>query len=168
VINSLESLPLSSDVFIDANIFLYHIMKRPKFFPACNVFLSRIESGSYNGITSTLVLNEVLHKLIVAEAAKIYRLCSEQNVVNMLKREPEKISELMQVWKNYADLKDYPIIICSFDETALDMAVDLSNRHGLLISDASHLAVMKAQGITNIATNDSDFERVNGIDIYKP
>jgi len=115
-------------------------MKRPKFFPACNVFLTRIESGSYNGITSTLVLNEVLHKLIVAEAAKIYRLHSEQNAVN----------------------------ICSFDETALDMAVDLSNRHGLLISDASHLAVMKAQGITNIATNDSDFERVNGIDIYKP
>ena len=88
--------------------------------------------------------------------------------MNILKREPEKISELSQVWKNYADLKDYPIIICSFDETALDMAVDLSNRHGLLISDASHLAVMKAQGVTNIATNDSDFERVNGIDIYKP
>jgi predicted nucleic acid-binding protein len=168
VINSLESLPSSSDVFIDANIFLYHIMKRPKFFPACNAFLARMEAGSYNGFTSTLVLNEVLHKLIVAEAAKIYRLRSEQDAVNVLKREPEKISELSQVWKNYADLKDYPIIICSFDEAALDVAVDLSKRYGLFISDASHLAVMKAQGVTNIATNDSDFGRVDEIDIYKP
>ncbi len=168
MINSLESLPLSSDVFIDANIFLYHIMKRPKFFPACNVFLTRIESGAYNGITSTLVLNEVLHKLIVAEATKIYGLHSEQDAVSILKREPEKISELSQVWKNYVILKDYPIIICSFDEAALDMAVDLSNKHGLLISDASHVAVMKSQGIANIATNDRDFERVDGIDIYKP
>ncbi len=48
------------------------------------------------------------------------------------------------------------------------MAVDLSNKHGLLISDASHLAVVRAQGIANIATNDRDFERVNGIDVYKP
>lgn len=168
MINSLESLPPSSDVFIDANIFLYHIMKRPKFFPACNAFLERMESGSYNGFTSTLVLNEMLHKLIVAEDAKIYGLRSEQDAVNVLKREPEKISELSQVWKNYADLKDYPIIINSFNEASLDVAVDLSKKHGLLISDASHLAVMKAQGITNIATNDSDFERANGINIYKP
>jgi len=30
------------------------------------------------------------------------------------------------------------------------------------------VAIMKAQGIANIATNDRDFGRVNGIVIYKP
>lgn len=105
---------------------------------------------------------------MVAEAIKVYGLHPEQDAVNILKRVPEKISKLSQVWENYSILKDYPIIICSFNEAVLDMAVDLSNKHGLLISDASHLAVMKAQGIANIATNDRDFERVNGIDVYKP
>jgi len=50
----------------------------------------------------------------------------------------------------------------------MDTAIDLSRRFGLLISDATHIAIMKAQGIANIATNDVDFERVNGIVIFKP
>lgn len=54
MINSLESLPLSSDIFIDANIFLYHMMKRPKFFPACNLFFTRIESGTYKELPPPL------------------------------------------------------------------------------------------------------------------
>lgn len=68
MINSLEALPRSSDVFIDANIFLYHIMRRPKWFLPCHEFFMAIESGAYNGFTSTLVINEVLHKLMIAEA----------------------------------------------------------------------------------------------------
>ncbi len=168
MINSLEALPLSSEVFIDANIFLYHIMRRPKFLPPCHNFFVAIESGAYNGFTSTLVLNEVLHKLILAEATNTYGLRSEHDVANVLKQDPAKIRGLSQVWKTYSVIKDYPIIICSCDESVLDMAVNLSNKYGLLISDATHLAVMKSEGISNIATNDSDFQRLNEIDVYKP
>jgi len=168
VINSLEALPLSSEVFIDANIFLDHIMRRPKFLPPCHNFFVAIESGAYNGFTSTLVLNEVLHKLILAEATNTYGLRSEHDVANVLKQDPAKIRGLSQVWKTYSVIKDYPIKICSCDESVLDMAVNLSNKYGLLISDATHLAVMKSQGISNIATNDTDFQRLNEIDVYKP
>ena len=147
MINSLKALPLSSDVFIDANIFLYHIMRRPKFFQPCHDFFAAIESGAYNGFLSTLVLNEVLHKLILAEATNTYELRSEHD---------------------YSDIKEYPIIICSCDRSVLDMAVGLSNKYGLLISDATHLAVIKSEGISNIATNDTDFQRLNEIDVYKP
>jgi predicted nucleic acid-binding protein len=168
VINSLKTLPLTSDVFIDANIYLYPVMKRPKFFPPCHEFFTAIESGAYNGFTSTLVLNEVLHKLILAEATNTYGLRSKHDVANVLKQDPAKIRGLSQVWKTYSVIKDYPIIICSCDESILDMAVDLSNKYGLLISDATHLAVIKSEGISNIATNDTDFQRLNEIDVYKP
>ena len=168
MINSLEALPGSSDVFIDANIFLYHIMKRPKWFLPCHEFFMAIESGAYNGFTSTLVLNEVLHKLMLAEATHTYGLRSEYDAANALKRDPDKISGLSQVWKSYSAIKDYPIIIYGCNESLLDMAVDLSNKYGLLISDATHLAVIKAEGIFNIATNDRDFQRIDDINIYKP
>ena len=168
MIYSLEALPLSSNVFIDANIFLYHIMRRPKFLLPCHNFFVAIESGAYNGFTSTLVLNEVLHKLILAEATNTYGLRSKHDVANVLKQDPAKIRGLSQVWKTYSVIKDYPIIICSCDESVLNMAVNLSNKYGLLISDATHLAVMKSEGISNIATNDSDFQRLNEIDVYKP
>ena len=114
------------------------------------------------------MLNEVLHKLILAEATNTYGLRSEHDVANVLKQDPAKISGLSQVWKTYSVIKDYPIIICSCDESVLNMAVNLSNKYGLLISDATHLAVMKSEGISNIATNDSDFQRLNEIDVYKP
>ena len=143
-------------------------MKRPKLFPPCHEFFMGIESGAYNGFTSTLVLNEVLHKLMLAEATHTYGLHSEHDAANVLKQNPEKIMGLSQVWKTYSDIKDYPIIICSCDESVLDMAVNLSNKYGLLISDATHLAVIKSEGISNIATNDSDFQRLNEIDVYKP
>jgi predicted nucleic acid-binding protein len=168
VINSLDALPLFSDVFIDANIFLYHIMRRPKFFQPCHNFFVAIESGTYNGFTSTLVLNEVLHKLILAEATNTYGLRSEHDAANVLKQDPLKIRGLSQVRKTYSAIKDYPIIIFSCDEYVLDMAVDLSNKYGLLISDATHLAVIKSNGISNIATNDTDFQRLNEIGVYKP
>lgn len=80
----------------------------------------------------------------------------------------ERISGLSQIWKNYSDIKEYPVVVCDFGEAIMDKAVELAKRHGLFISDATHLAIMNDQGITNIATNDSDFERVNGIDVYKP
>ena len=38
----------------------------------------------------------------------------------------------------------------------------------LMSNDAMHVATMKRHGITNIATNDLDFERVEWIKIWKP
>ncbi|MCK4734821.1 MAG: PIN domain-containing protein [Methanophagales archaeon] len=40
--------------------------------------------------------------------------------------------------------------------------------YALLTNDAFHVATMKRYGITNIATNDPDFERVNGTKVWKP
>ena len=60
------------------------------------------------------------------------------------------------------------MVIHSIDKATMDMATDLSSRYGLYISDASHLAVMKMNGISNIATNDNDFQRIADINIYKP
>ncbi|HJH26735.1 MAG TPA: hypothetical protein C5S37_08180 [Methanophagales archaeon] len=37
-----------------------------------------------------------------------------------------------------------------------------------MATDAFHVATMKRYGITNIATNDPYFERVNGIKVCKP
>lgn len=99
---SLDLLPVPSNVFIDANIFPYHILKRPQLFPSCEDFLMRIEEGEYNGFTSTMVLNEVLHKLVLAETIKSYRLRSERDAIKLLKEKPERISGLSQVWKSYS------------------------------------------------------------------
>ena len=46
--------------------------------------------------------------------------------------------------------------------------VDLSKRYRLLAMDSAHLAIMKRNQLTNLATNDADFERVADLKIWKP
>ncbi len=46
-----------------------------------------------------------------------------------------------------------------------DIAIDSKV---LLPNDAIHVATMKRHGITSIATNDPDFERVGWLKVWKP
>ena len=166
--NSLDKLLIDSKIFVDANIFLYAILGNPVLKPRCQKFLVKIENGQYRAMTSSLVLNEVLHKLMLTETVRTYGLNSERDALKLIKEKPELISNMSLVWKNYSELKKYPIIIFGVDEKALDMAVLLSRKYGVLISDAVHAAIMKLNTIDNIATNDGDFERIEGITVWKP
>ena len=46
--------------------------------------------------------------------------------------------------------------------------VVLSRRYSLMAADAIHLSMMRLNEVTNIATNNNDFERVEGITQWKP
>src|SRR6266566_2285966 len=50
----------------------------------------------------------------------------------------------------------------------LARGADLSAQHRLLTNDALTLAVMEKRGVTALATNDDDFDTVEGITVYKP
>jgi predicted nucleic acid-binding protein len=47
-------------------------------------------------------------------------------------------------------------------------AAAICQAHGLLTNDALIVAVMQRHGITHLATNDDDFDRVPGITVWKP
>ena len=98
----------------------------------------------------------------------MYRLSSERDALKLIKEKPELISNMSMVWENYSELKKYPITIFSIDDEALNTAVMLSRKYGILISDAVHASIMKINTVDNIATNDSDFERIEGITVWKP
>jgi predicted nucleic acid-binding protein len=62
-------LPDRTEVFIDANVFVYHFSGPTEYTDFCSRFLQRIEEGRLSGFTSTLVLAETLHRLMIIEAA---------------------------------------------------------------------------------------------------
>jgi len=47
-------------------------------------------------------------------------------------------------------------------------AGDLAQQYGLLTGDALAVAVMQSTGLTSIASNDIDFDRIPGIVRYQP
>ncbi len=65
----LADLAANDAIFIDSNILIYHFGPHPTFGSACNLFIQRIEKGELHGFTSTHVLAEVAHQLMIAEAS---------------------------------------------------------------------------------------------------
>jgi len=61
----LEEIAPEESVFIDSNIFIYHFTGTSE---ECSHFLSRCERKDLSGVTSTNVLLEVLHRLMLIEA----------------------------------------------------------------------------------------------------
>jgi len=97
LISSLDLLAPQSKIFIDTNIFLYGSMDYTKYRATCRKFLQNIESGAYLAATSALVLNEIVHKLILAETTKTYQLRSESEAKKLI----DEIIE-SEIW-NYDD-----------------------------------------------------------------
>jgi predicted nucleic acid-binding protein len=61
-----------------------------------------------------------------------------------------------------------PLTILSVTGTQASRAADFSRQHGLLTNDALIVAVMQDHGLTHLASNDADFDRVPGITRYAP
>jgi predicted nucleic acid-binding protein len=53
-------------IVVDANSFLYSFTAHPRFGPACQKLLTRIETGDIIGTTSAHVVGEVAHRLMSA------------------------------------------------------------------------------------------------------
>lgn len=62
-------IPDHSEVFVDANVFVYHFSGPTEYTNSCTQFLQRIEEARLSGLTSVLVLAETLHRLMIIEAA---------------------------------------------------------------------------------------------------
>ena len=67
----LDEIPTGTRVFVDSNIFIYHFLGISE---SCTSFLSRAESQDIVAYTSTIVLAEVLHRLMIAEVVERYNL----------------------------------------------------------------------------------------------
>lgn len=164
----LSSIPSGTSVFIDANIFLFDIFEDPDFGDASYDFIKKIESLEIKGYTSTLVLDEVLFKMILMEASNKLNV-SMKNVVGLLKKEPDKLAALEKSWKNIQEIQNMEnLTIFGVTPATFKDAVEIAQNYKLLPHDATHAAVAKEMNIRNIASNDEDFKHVDFLKVWKP
>lgn len=163
----LSGLAGDTRVFVDSNIFIYHFSNFEKFAEACLDFFQKIEDGKLSGYTSTLALAEVLHGLMVMEASKKFNI-SPKNVVKNLKDNPDWIASLCDHSKSLDFIENIGIFILPVNAHDLKTSVDLKIQYRLLTMDAINLSVMKNNHISDIASNDGDFDRVDFITRHTP
>jgi predicted nucleic acid-binding protein len=91
---TLDQVPAGSHVFVDSNILVYHFQPHPGFGPMCHRLLERIERQDIEGYTSTNLLGELAHRLMVIEAGalpgwgggKVLNRLKQHGVVKQLTR----------------------------------------------------------------------------------
>ena len=160
----LDEIKTDSEVFIDANIFIYHFTGVSK---KCGDFLNRCEQGDLTAITSVNVILEVLHRLMMVEAVK-KNLVKPPNIVRKLNQIPEKIRGLNEYFVNTQKINEMGIEIrpVTFETVIKSQMVRMA--YGLMVNDSVIVASMQEEGLKLLATSDTGFEKVDEILVYSP
>jgi predicted nucleic acid-binding protein len=161
------NLPPGAPIFLDANTLVYHFQPHPLFGPACNQLVQRIEQQDLLGFTSTHILSELAHRLMTIEASGLPGW-SATKIVAQLKQQPAVLSTLTRFRAAVETVLQSRLQILTVAPSMVSGATGISQQSGLLSNDALIVAVMQANGLTNLASNDSDFDRVSGITRYSP
>ena len=157
-------LPAGAAIFLDANVLVYYFSAHSAFGPACQQLVKRIETGEIAGHTSTAVLSELAHRLMTLEAMMRFGWTSK--VVDRLKRNPSSVGQLSRFRQAVARVPQLQIRVLTIPEGLVEAAADISQQTGLLSNDALLIAVMQTNSLTNLASHDSDFDRVSGLTRY--
>jgi uncharacterized protein len=159
-------LPAGSLSFVDTNVFVYHFIENPPFSQECRGYLARIISGEIFAVSAAMVVADAIHK-VMAEEARLRRGI-DGGTVRFLQHHPAEITSLNAFVAAAQQLEQLPIRILPIDVTLIRRATELAKLHGMLTNDAIIVALIERHGITHLATNDDDFDRVPGITVWKP
>ena len=163
----LTDIPDGVVCYLDATIFYYHLVNVPALSDDCSDLLTRIERGRVQGVTSSVAIAEATHKVMLAEVVQRHGV-DHRGLIARLKRHPELLDGLTNHSQVVATVRSLrlPVEVITLD--LLAHGAELSSQKRLLTNDALTLAVMEKLGVTALATNDDDFDAVEGLTVYKP
>jgi predicted nucleic acid-binding protein len=164
---SFDNIPTGASVFLDANCLIYEVIADPTYGPACKRLLERIENKELQGFSSAHVISEMAHRLMTIEAAIVLSR-PLSGMANWLRRHPAEVKRLTRHRTAIDGLAAIPITILPISGTHVSKAADLSVQFGLLTNDALVISMMQDQRMNILASLDSDFDQVPGIQRYSP
>ena len=162
-----EDIPSGASVFLDANVFVDDFGPDPQFGIPSRNLLERIELGDLRGFCSTHELSNVAHPLMTLEACRTSGW-PYAGIGQRLRNHPTDITQLSRFRLALDEIVAIGIRVLSVTGQHVLRAGDLSRQHGLLSGDALIVAVMEAHNLTELASNDSDFDRVPSLTRYGP
>ena len=160
----INDIPDSRGVFIDANIFIYHFAGISK---QCTHLFERIRDGELTGFVNTIILAEVLHRRMIAEAIE-KGLVTSKNAVRRLKERPDFVKSLTQYSQDVQDIIKTPLTVESVTKEDILASASIRRAHGVLTNDSIILATMERLSIVDFVTHDNDFDDISKLKLWKP
>jgi len=162
-----DQIPPGSSIVVDANILVYYFSPDPSFGFACAKLVSRIRKSEVIAVTPSSALADALHRIMLFEIMLTNNF-TPSGLVRRLKRRPELVKTANQLTRVLEEIEAIGVRILRVTRELLSVAAGRSQETGLLMGDATLVAVMQQENITNIASHDADFDRVPGIVRYSP
>ncbi|MFV1980022.1 MAG: type II toxin-antitoxin system VapC family toxin [Rhodothermia bacterium] len=160
---ALSELPAGSDVFIDANIFIYGLTPQSS---EATDFLRRCSREEVYGVTLFEIVNEATHRFMLAEA--VSKGDVERANAKTLGRRPEVVRNLTEYWVTTRRILGLNLLFLATEREVLIQAHQERQTAGLLTNDSMIVACMRNLGLERLASNDGSFDRVPGIQLYSP
>ncbi len=128
-------------VYIDTNIFVYALQDTDELGDNARKFLQMIEDGTLEGATSSITFSELVFAIMKNDSRE----------------------KALEGGENFLALNN--IYIEDTTKATCRIAVEAIAQYSLKPQDALHYATMKEVGITQIITEDKDFDKA--LDIKK-
>ena len=160
----LEEVPDGGQIFVDANIFIYHFSRLSA---ECRSFLARCESSQIEAFTGVHIVLEVTHRLMLLEALHKGLIAGGQPA-RKLKERPEIVKSLSEYNRSVQQIPRMGVRIRALTPTMISASEAVRTQHGLLTNDSVSIAFMHKLRLTNIATHDSDLLNIPGLTAYQP
>jgi len=159
----LPNLPDRSFIFIDSNVFIYALSAQSA---QCRQLFGRCLREEVTGIALFETVNEVSHRFMIAEALSKGLITA--GGAGVLRRKFRQIPALTDYWRNTQRILALNLLFMPVNETIIRGAHAVRQEAGLLTNDPMIVACMREYGRSFLASNDSDFERVRDITVFKP
>jgi predicted nucleic acid-binding protein len=104
---------------------------------------------------------------MVAEAVA-QGLVTARTAVRKLGDTPEMVQQLTQYPEDVRKIPHMHLTILPLTLDIVQASAEVRKSAGLLTNASFVVACMRAQGLTQLATANGDFDRVGGMTIYKP
>jgi predicted nucleic acid-binding protein len=154
-------------IFLDANTLIYHFTNDPQCGASCTQLLKQVELHQLQGFTSAHVLADVAHRLMTLETITLLGW-PLAGIAARLRKHHAEILKLGVYRQAIARIPLLGIQVLAITHLLVESATLLSHQFELLTGDALVVAVMRQQGLSDLASNDADFDRVPGLTRYAP
>ena len=166
MVKHLSRISQGGTVFLDTNILHFYLRGPEDLRKDCTLFLERIDEKGITGFTSSLVLDELMYKILLKKIEEKYR----RNPLDVIQKSFEEIGvQSIEVRKALNIILGIEgLNILSVTRAHIEESVDFMQKYSVLPRDAIHLSVMKSIECTDLASADSDFDRVLTINRWTP
>src|SRR5258708_327131 len=112
---ALETVPDGSNIFIDANIFIYALSKQSE---QCKKFLARCSREQVFGVTLHEIVHEANHEFMCAEAKA--KGLAAKSPAKYLSEHSDKVKTLTDYWTNTKSILALNLVLLPMEEKIIE------------------------------------------------